>query len=161
MATAETPLSQVAKSVNCFTGCFVRLHRPQRWSDETREFVANQFKYSETNRYIKSYWISKLSLYTKPFVCVQWRNFIKWTHNVPLCLPVKFVKLIKTSIHFSKGGLWNTVVRFPPRTGILLLFLSTSRPALGPTKASYSMGTEESFTGGKAAKAWSWSLTYI
>jgi hypothetical protein len=39
------------------------------------------------------------------------------------------------------------------------LFSTSSRPVLGPTQASYSMGARGSFPGGKAARAWSWPLT--
>jgi hypothetical protein len=38
-------------------------------------------------------------------------------------------------------------------------FSMSSKPALGPTPASYLMGTGDSFPGKKAARAWNWPLT--
>jgi hypothetical protein len=45
-----------------------------------------------------------------------------------------------------------------PGRGKIFLVCTSSRPTLGPNQ-SYPMSTEGSFSGGKAAEAWSWPLT--
>jgi len=60
----------------------------------------------------------------------------------------------------DKATGWTTGVRFPAGAGIFS-FLHRVQSGSGAHPASYSMCTRGSFTGGKAAGAWSWPLTSI